>query len=67
MNRFIVCVSVLALSGLTSVYANEVDEPDQDNRVCIELPCPDDCGLEALTEEKPEVVCVPLITKVKEK
>ena len=65
MNKMIVCVSVLTLTGLPSVYANEIDEPDQDKRVCIELPCPDDCGLERLTEEKPEVVCVPLAEKAK--
>jgi len=65
MNRMIGLVSVLVLTGLPSVYANEVNEPDQDKRVCIELPCPDDCGLAGLTEQKPEVICLPLAEKPK--
>jgi hypothetical protein len=65
MNRMIVLVSVLVLTGLPLVYANEVNEPDQDKCVCIELPRPDACGLETLTEEKPEVVCVTLAEKAK--
>ncbi len=67
MNKMIICVSLLALTGLPSAYANEVDEPAQDKHVCIELPCPDDCGLAPLTEEKAEVVCMPLSVKVESK
>ena len=63
MNKMFLGIFVFALTGLPWVSANEVDRPEQDKRVCIQLPCPDDCGLEALTEQKPEVVCVPLVVK----
>ena len=60
MNKMIVCVAVFSLAGLPSVHANEAGETEQGECVCLQLPCPDDWGLETLTEEKPEVVCVPL-------
>ena len=56
------CILVGALAVMPAVSAQDIvadKNPSPNGWTCVELPCPDDCGLESLVEKAPTVVCFP--------
>jgi len=52
--KILICMIPL----LFAMPAPAAQEEQAKDKVCIELPAPNDCGLESLTAEEPEVVCL---------
>lgn len=54
--KILICMIPL----LFTAPAFGAQEEQVGNKACIELPVPDDCGLESLSAQEPETVCLPI-------
>ena len=59
MKTLTVMMTIPLVAFCISGFAGEETPEPEQKVVCIELPCPDDCGIEPIGEQTPEVICFP--------